>query len=171
MEPRQPIKWPCPVCGHDSFGEPPGSFGICSVCGWEDDPVQIKHPRMRAGANGGSIFDYQQQRDDWTMRDTDVRDSSWRPLRPDEAALENGEVGICDYSLDYYGDKEPYYWRHDAGAEPGAPSGDQVRRNCSAAASAKRKPCRVRRNRAASIFPQPCEASCSISTAHSCRRS
>ena len=120
MDPQQPIKWPCPVCGYDSLGEPPGSFGICSVCGWEDDPVQIKHPRMQGGANGGSIFDYQQQRDDWTMSDTDVRDSTWRPLRPDEAALENGEVGICDYSLDYYGDKEPYYWRHDAGAEPSA---------------------------------------------------
>ncbi len=113
MNSPQPVSWPCPVCGHDTFGEPPGSYAICSVCGWEDDPVQIKHPRMRGGANGGSIFDYQQNREAWVINEKHNRDPFWRPLRPTEAALENGEVGICDYDLDYYHEREPYYWRQD----------------------------------------------------------
>src|SRR5687767_420688 len=72
------IEFPCPVCGHDSFGgEPPGSFGICSVCGWEDDPSQIRHPRMRGGANTGSIFDYQQESNTWRITEADVRDPDW----------------------------------------------------------------------------------------------
>lgn len=120
MSSPQPIEWPCPVYGFDSFGVPPGSYGICPVCGWEDDPIQIRHPRMRGGANGGSIFDYQQQFEKWNICETGIRDPSWRLLHPTEAPLDNGEVGLCDYSLDYYGSKEPYYWRLDATAEQGA---------------------------------------------------
>ena len=119
MNSPAPIEFPCPVCGHDSFGEPPGSFGICGICNWEDDPTQIRHPRMRGGANTGSIFDYQQRSDTWTITDTDIRDPNWRPLHPDEAKLESGEIGTIDYSLDYYGESEPYYWRHESQAEQG----------------------------------------------------
>lgn len=114
------IEFPCPVCGHDSFGEPPGSFGICSVCGWEDDPSQIRHPRMRGGANTGSIHDYQQESNTWRITETDARDPAWRPLHPDEAVLASGEIGSIDYTLDYYGDKEPYYWRNNKDAEQAA---------------------------------------------------
>jgi hypothetical protein len=72
---------------------------------------------MRGGANGGSIFDYQQDSDTWTITDADIRDADWRPMRPDEASLESGEIGSIDYTLDYYGDQEPYYWRYNEEAE------------------------------------------------------
>ena len=113
MTSTEKIEFPCPVCGYDSFGEPPGSFGICPVCDWEDDSIQIRHPRMRGGANTGSIFDCQQRRDSWRITESDIRDPNWRPMDPGEAQLESGEVGANDCTLDYYGDREPYYWRHE----------------------------------------------------------
>ena len=72
---------------------------------------------MRGGANTGSIFDYQQQSDTWNITEGDVRDPDWRPMHSDEAALESGEIGSIDYTLDYYGDKEHYYWRYNKEAE------------------------------------------------------
>ncbi|UOX88817.1 hypothetical protein MUY14_45345 [Amycolatopsis sp. FBCC-B4732] len=39
--------YPCPCCGHLAFGEPPGSYGICGVCFWEDDPVQLRCDRAQ----------------------------------------------------------------------------------------------------------------------------
>ena len=117
MENSGTIEWPCPVCGYDSFGEPPGSYGICSVCGWEDDPVQIRHPRMRGGANGGSIFDYQLQHEEWSTDCEEARDPEWRLLRADEAPLPSGEDGEVDYKLDFYDGRDPYYWRGNQEAE------------------------------------------------------
>ena len=113
MEADTKIEYPCPVCGHDSFGDPPGSYRICSVCTWEDDQAQIRHPRMRRGANTRSIFDYQQEREGWKITNSDVRDPAWRPMFPDEAALDSGETGSVDYTLDYYRGGEPYYWRRN----------------------------------------------------------
>ena len=67
---------------------------------------------MRGGANGGSIFDYQQELGNVECIGI-ARDPGWRPLRHDEASLPNRELGKVDYSLDFYGEKAPYYWRHD----------------------------------------------------------
>lgn len=42
----------CPCCGYLTFGEPPwGSYVICPVCAWEDDPVQLADPTYEGGAN------------------------------------------------------------------------------------------------------------------------
>src|SRR5207253_1215864 len=111
LGPMAETRWPCPVCGYLVFAEPPGSFSICEVCNWEDDNVQIRHPRMRGGANGGSIFDYQKSSDQWKPSPSLMRDSGWRLLAPDEAPLPTGEEGIVDYTLNYYGGRSPYYWR------------------------------------------------------------
>ena len=105
--------YPCPVCGFHVFDEPPGSFAICDVCGWEDCSVQIRHPRMQGGPNGGSIYDYQKEHADWDPDPDLKRDPGWRLLAPEEAQLENGKEGIVDYSLDYYKGRDPYYWRYD----------------------------------------------------------
>ena len=103
--------WPCPVCGYIVFDGPPGTYEMCGVCGWEDDSVQVRHPRMRGGANGGSIFDYQKDHSDWVTPDQFQRDPGWRPLASTEAVLPSGQEGEVDYALNYYGDLPPYYWR------------------------------------------------------------
>jgi len=67
---------------------------------------------MRGGANSGSIFDYQQRSETWRIAEAGVRDPDWRPMYPDEATLASREIGSMDYTLNYYGDQEPYYWRY-----------------------------------------------------------
>ncbi len=32
----------CPVCGQFEFEEDSGD--VCPVCGWAEDPVQVRHP-------------------------------------------------------------------------------------------------------------------------------
>lgn len=43
----------CPCCGYRTLDEaPPGSYLLCNVCWWEDDPVQFADPNYEGGANG-----------------------------------------------------------------------------------------------------------------------
>jgi hypothetical protein len=37
---------------------PPGTYEICGVCGWEDDPVQFDDPDYAGGANGASLREW-----------------------------------------------------------------------------------------------------------------
>lgn len=49
-------RFPCPCCGHLTMHEEQrGSFDICPVCFWEDDPVQWADPSYEGGANGPSL--------------------------------------------------------------------------------------------------------------------
>jgi hypothetical protein len=50
----------CPRCGQPSLDEePPGTYEICKVCGWEDDYVQFRDPGYRGGANHESLLEAQ----------------------------------------------------------------------------------------------------------------
>ncbi|WP_338420792.1 CPCC family cysteine-rich protein [Morganella morganii] len=40
----------CPCCGNKTISEL-GNYEICSICGWEDDPVQSSEPDFAGGAN------------------------------------------------------------------------------------------------------------------------
>jgi hypothetical protein len=53
---RQPKEgvYPCPCCDAPQFDEV-GTYDYCSVCDWQDDPVQELHPEERGGANGISL--------------------------------------------------------------------------------------------------------------------
>lgn len=49
-------KFPCPCCGYKTFGSNPGgSYVICPVCLWEDDPIQLCNPDYVGGANRVSL--------------------------------------------------------------------------------------------------------------------
>jgi hypothetical protein len=49
-------RFPCPRCGHLTFDEPPpGTWLICGVCEWEDDPLQFEDIHYEGGANGVSL--------------------------------------------------------------------------------------------------------------------
>ncbi len=49
--------YPCPCCGFLTLIEPAGSgtFDICPVCFWEDDPFQLQRPESNGGANKVSL--------------------------------------------------------------------------------------------------------------------
>lgn len=49
-------KFPCPCCAFLTLSEaPPGTFEICPVCFWEDDPVAFADPKFEGGANHISL--------------------------------------------------------------------------------------------------------------------
>lgn len=49
----------CPVCSEFEFSEQ-GSYEICEVCNWEDDPVQLNQPDLAGGANQFSLIQARQ---------------------------------------------------------------------------------------------------------------
>jgi hypothetical protein len=50
----------CPVCGYYTLDrdEP---YSVCSICDWEDDPIQADDPDFWGGANDLSLNDYRNQ--------------------------------------------------------------------------------------------------------------
>jgi len=57
----QAQRFACPCCGFLTLSEePPGTFGLCEVCWWEDDPVQFADPGYEGGANAPSLSQAQE---------------------------------------------------------------------------------------------------------------
>lgn len=50
--------FPCPCCGFETISEI-GTYEICEVCNWEDDPIQSANPDYRGGANEESLSEAQ----------------------------------------------------------------------------------------------------------------
>jgi Cysteine-rich CPCC len=109
--------FPCPACGFLTFSGRPGSYDICRLCGWEDDDVQLAHPRLRGGANSQSLVEAQMEairrhpREKKSL-DNYQRDPDWRPLTDAEA---DEREDIPRSGLDYFGaagkGEATYYWR------------------------------------------------------------
>ena len=108
--------YPCPSCGFLVFDEPPGSYVICPVCGWEDDHVQLRYPSMRGGANKISL--YESQRNFMKKVSAGEREYlgymrcfAWRCLN--ESDLETDDDAPKS-SLEYFDiaaeASAPYYW-------------------------------------------------------------
>jgi len=91
------IELPCPSCGfliHD--GSAYGSYIICPLCEWEDDPVQLANPLTGGGANRQSLLEYQRLAlSRWPLMVRRIeeegesyrRDPAWRPLSTEEIAF------------------------------------------------------------------------------------
>ena len=50
----------CPVCGMYEFPEW-DSFGVCQICGWEDDMLQEDDPDYDGGANPLSLNQFRKE--------------------------------------------------------------------------------------------------------------
>ena len=85
-------KFPCPCCGHKTFKEKPnGTYDICPVCFWEDDPIQLDDPDYEGGANPTSLrqaqknflkfgaCDEEMKRNVRQAAVDEPKDKSWRP--------------------------------------------------------------------------------------------
>ena len=118
--------YPCPCCGHVTFGEPPGSYEVCAVCFWEDDAVQLRWPDYDGGANTPSLIDAQrtfaavgamESRFVARVRGADESeplDQGWRPV---DLAVDHFEaLGVRtapwpdDLTTLYWW--RPSFWRH-----------------------------------------------------------
>jgi hypothetical protein len=50
------MNYKCPCCGYYTLAEKAnGTYVICPVCFWEDDPVQLNDPDYSGGANEESL--------------------------------------------------------------------------------------------------------------------
>lgn len=108
--------YPCPCCGFETFSEPPGSYEICEVCGWEDDHVQLAHPRMGGGANRMSLQEAQSRQ--LKVHPENIRTikgfkraHEWRPLR--ESDFQEGAAPStgAQYFQAAAEDSVYYYWK------------------------------------------------------------
>jgi hypothetical protein len=111
----------CACCGYRTLPEGAGNYGICPVCWWEDDPVQMASPLLRGGANAVSLAEAQlyfigsgfsDPRFTAHVRppaENEDADPAWRPWES-RRDLEGDRTlrGGADYF-------------HAAAAEPGAP--------------------------------------------------
>lgn len=114
--------YPCPCCGHLVFGERVGSYEICPICFWEDDPVQAADPWFAGGANRPSLAEAQRNFAEFgaverrlisNVRrpvDSDEREPTWRPLRESDRGFSTTpkhieetvrRMGVCP-SYDYW---------------------------------------------------------------------
>lgn len=50
------MTYPCPCCHNLTLSEQPtGTYEVCPVCYWEDDPVQFDDEEYEGGANSVSL--------------------------------------------------------------------------------------------------------------------
>lgn len=86
-------KFACPCCGYKTFEEQPnGSYNVCQVCFWEDDPIQLDNPNYEGGANRVSLSQGQKNFIEFGACEREMiknvrkptkneqRDESWRPI-------------------------------------------------------------------------------------------
>jgi hypothetical protein len=112
----QEQNFPCPSCGFEVFSEPPGSYEICELCGWEDDHVQLRFPAMAGGANKSSLAEHQ-------LRALAVypigvalakgfsRCAQWRPLLESEIIAPQSPKSGAEYFDAAAAETAEYYWR------------------------------------------------------------
>lgn len=82
-------KFACPCCGHKTFTEKPnGTYDICPVCFWEDDPIQLDDPNYEGGANPTSLRQAQKNFTEFGACDEDMR-RNVRPANSEEPKDKN----------------------------------------------------------------------------------
>ena len=55
-------KYGCLCCGRYTLTErPPGTYEVCPVCGWEDDPQQARDEDLAGGANTLSLREHRKR--------------------------------------------------------------------------------------------------------------
>ncbi len=113
-------KYTCPCCGYLTIDEPPGSYDICHVCFWEDDPVQMLDPWYSGGANRLSLEESQKSVAETGACDAnglehalgvqpdDCRDPQWRLVT--EADRNNVKKPRDLGDEDWQELKNWYYW-------------------------------------------------------------
>ncbi len=120
-----PGVYPCPCCGHLTFGRPPGSYDVCPVCFWEDDAAQLRWPTYEEAPNRQSLITAQRAyAEDGTTeprlvglvrspRDDEPREVNWRLIDADTDSFEDQDVHESDWpddltTLSWW---RPTFWR------------------------------------------------------------
>ena len=76
------VKYFCPCCGYDTLTEePPGTYDICPICFWEDDPIQYKDPVFKGGANRVSLIQGQMNFEKFDACEKDMTKNVVKPTK------------------------------------------------------------------------------------------
>ena len=114
-------RFTCPCCGYRTLPDFPGSFCICNVCYWEDDPVQLLDPAYRGGANTLSLLESQVNYGKLKVSDVrfsdnvrppgveESRDPEWRPAVQSDLARARTPASLSDE--EYRRLETWYYWK------------------------------------------------------------
>jgi len=108
------IDYPCVCCGYLTMGEPPGRYGICDICFWEDDAIQLRYPFV-GGANHVSLIEAQQNFIEFgacerrsikhvrAPKRNERRDPAWRPIDLDRDGFDEfGSTPGKKFGLSYF---------------------------------------------------------------------
>lgn len=95
-----------------TFANFPGSYEICQICGWEDDPIQMLNPWYAGGANITSLLEEQKKAltlvKESKKIETFVRDTKWRPVNDEDKPRARSPIDLSEAE---YGDLRAwYYW-------------------------------------------------------------
>jgi lipid A disaccharide synthetase len=108
----------CPACGFKSSDNEGfyGSYCVCKVCHWEDDPLQLQNPATGGGANTESLIEWQiAVLDKYPLCTTNVggiiRDERWRPLSVREIAQARAEYNLHPFKSEGKIACDRVYWR------------------------------------------------------------
>jgi hypothetical protein len=78
-------KYYCPCCGYETLiEEPPGTYNICKICFWEDDPIQFDEPTYEGGANRVSLIQGQKNFEKYGACEKDMVKNVTRPTKKDK---------------------------------------------------------------------------------------
>lgn len=76
----QDNRFPCTCCGYKTLKERQGgTYNICEVCFWEDDPIQFDDPDYEGGANRVSLRQAQKNFQEYGACERNVIKSVRRP--------------------------------------------------------------------------------------------
>lgn len=87
----------CPCCGCKTLGDLcPGSWEVCPVCFWEDDPVQWEDPSVAGGANRVSLAEARKNFVAFGACDRSALVHVRPPTPAEQANVEEGSHGVDD---------------------------------------------------------------------------
>lgn len=94
-------KYTCPCCGYKTLTEePPGTYEICSICFWEDDPIQFNDPFYEGGANGISLMEAQRNYQEFGACEKEMIKNVRKPNIDDEKDINWKMVDLKEDSIE-----------------------------------------------------------------------
>lgn len=105
----------------------PGSYEVCPICYWEDDPVQILDPWFKSGANGLSLVEAQRNYIELGAMEvrflkyvrspltTEEQDPNWRPVSEDDKVRARTPAALTD--ANHQDLRAWHYWLNDRGGD------------------------------------------------------
>ena len=73
----------CPSCGYPTLDER-NAWDICSICFWEDDPIQFEEPDYEGGANRVSLIQARENFAEFGSCERDMIKNCRKPNRNDK---------------------------------------------------------------------------------------